>query len=209
MEMKPDRESTMLDFIKSRRSTRKFQERMVPGNLIEMVVEAGRYAPSGGNNQTSHFLVIESREVLDHLANLVKQEFARMEITDGMYSSLVNSIRLSKTGKYEFHYHAPVLIAVANRKEYGNNIADCACALENMMLMANALDLGCCWINQLKWLNENETLLAYERGLGLKEDERIYGALAVGYADTKDSLPNRKPLERKGNTVTWIQGNIS
>ena len=194
----------MLDFIKSRRSTRQYQDREVPKNLIEMIVEAGRYAPSGGNNQTSHFFVIERREILDHLADLVRQEFARMEITEGMYSSLVNSIRLSQTGRYVFHYHAPVLIAVANRKDYGNNIADCACALENMMLMANALDLGSCWINQLKWLNENEVLLAYERELGLLEDERIYGALSIGFAKTKDSLPNRKPLERKGNTVTWI-----
>ena len=196
--------SDMLEFIKSRRSTRKYLDRKVPDELINLIVEAGRYAPSGGNSQTSHFFVIQSREVLDHMAELVKQEFSKMEITKGMYSSLVNSVRLSKTGKYEFHYHAPVLIAVANRKEYGNNIADCACALENMMLMANALDLGSCWINQLKWLNENETLLAYERELGLLECERISGALAVGYADTKDKLPNRKPLERKGNIVTRI-----
>ena len=53
----------MLDFIKSRRSTRQYQDREVPKNLIEMIVEAGRYAPSGGNNQTSHFFVIERREI--------------------------------------------------------------------------------------------------------------------------------------------------
>ena len=197
--------SDMLEFIQSRRSTRRFQDRLVPKELIGQIVEAGRYAPSGGNNQSSHFLVIRNREILDRLAELVRQEFSKMEIEEGMYSSLVNSIRLSKTGKYEFHYHAPVLIAVANRKDYGNNIADCACALENMMLMANALDLGSCWINQLKWLNENEILIAYEREFGLQEEERIYGALAVGYAGTKDGLPNRTPIARRGNAVTWIQ----
>ena len=197
--------SDMLEFIQSRRSTRRFQDRLVPKELIGQIVEAGRYAPSGGNNQSSHFLVIRNREILDRLAELVRQEFSKMEIEEGMYSSLVNSIRLSKTGKYEFHYHAPVLIAVANRKDYGNNIADCACALENMMLMANALDLGSCWINQLKWLNENEALLAIERELGLLEHERIYGALSVGFAGTKDSLPDRKPLARRGNAVTWIE----
>ncbi len=195
----------MLEFIKSRRSTRRFQDKPVPKEWIEKIVEAGRYAPSGGNCQTSHFLVIQNREILDHLAETVRQEFAGMEITEGMYASLVNSIRLSKANRYEFHYHAPVLIAVANRKDYGNNIADCACALENMMLMANALDLGSCWINQLKWLNENEALLSIERELGLLENERIYGALSVGYARTKDSLPDRKPLERRGNAVTWIE----
>lgn len=84
-------------------------------------------------------------------------------------------------------------------------MANCACVLENMMLMANALDLGSCWINQLRWLNENENLLASEYALGLKEDERVYGALALGYPDTEDGLPNRIALARKGNPVTIIE----
>ena len=73
-----------------------------------------------------------------------------------------------------------------------------------MMLMANELDLGSCWINQLKWLNENQTILKYLRELGLEENERVYGAVSVGYADTKDGNPIRIPLERTGNPVTWI-----
>lgn len=38
----------------------------------------------------------------------------------------------------------------------------------------------------------------------MKKSERVYGALAIGYADTEDGLPLRKPLERKGNVVTFI-----
>ena len=72
------------------------------------------------------------------------------------------------------------------------------------MLMANALDLGSCWINQLKWLNENEPVTAYLRTLGLAGDERVYGAVSVGYAKTADGLPVRKPLPRTGNPVTFI-----
>ena len=72
------------------------------------------------------------------------------------------------------------------------------------MLMANALDLGSCWINQLKWLNESPALLAYLQELGLGENERVYGALALGYADTQDGLPVREPLKRTGNKVTYI-----
>lgn len=60
---------------------------------------------------------------------------------------------------YVFHYNPAVLIITANKKDYGNNMVDCACALENMMLMANALDLGSVWINQLRWLNENSVIL--------------------------------------------------
>lgn len=195
----------MLDFIKSRRSTRKFKNEMVPEELVEQVVEAGRYAPSGGNSQSTHFIVIENKEVLDKLADLAKIEFAKMEITADTYKSLVHSINASKNGNYIFHYNCPVLIVTANKKNYGNNIADCACALENMMLMANSLDLGSVWINQLKWLNENPVLLAAMGEIGLADDERVYGALAIGYADSEDGLPNRKPLDRTGNEVTYVR----
>jgi nitroreductase len=192
----------MLEFIRSRRSTRAFAESPVDQDLTEMVLEAGRYAPSGGNSQTSHFLVIRDRQILDKLALLVREAFADMEITEGMYPSMANSIRLSKGGKYVFHYNAPVLILAANRKDYGNNLADISCALENMMLMANALDLGSCWINQLKWLNEDQRLLCLERELGLRDGERVYGALALGWPPS--GAPLREPLPRKGNEVTWI-----
>lgn len=195
----------MLDFIKSRRSTRKFKEEMVPEELIHQVVEAGRYAPSGGNSQSTHFIVIQKKQVLDNLADLVREEFAKMEIREDTYKSLVNSINASKKSNYVFHYSCPVLIVTANKKEYGNNIADCACALENMMLMANALDLGSVWINQLRWLNENPVILDAMKDLGMAEDERVYGALALGYADTQDGMPVKSTVERTGNRVTYIK----
>ena len=189
----------------TRRSTRKFRQEPVPQELISEVVDAGRFAPSGGNSQSTHFIVIKNKEILDRLAEAVKQEFAAMELTPGLYKSLVNSIRASKTGKYIFHYNAPVLIVTANQKDYGNNIADCSCALMNMMLTANELDLGSCWINQLKWLNEDPVLLEMMKELGMQEDERVYGALALGYADTEDGLPVRKALPRTGNPVDYVE----
>ena len=194
-----------LEFFKSRRSTRKYKTEAVPEEKLNQVIEAGRYAPSGGNCQSTHFIVIKNKEILAELAELAQQEFAKMEITPGLYKSIVSSINLSKSGNYVFHYNAPVLIVTANQKDYGNNIADCACALENMMLMANALDLGSCWINQLKWLNENPVILEYMKKLGMDENERVYGALAVGYSDTADGLPDRKPLKRVGNRVTIVE----
>ena len=198
---------TTLEAIRTRRSTRRFSDKPVELEKLDKIVNAGRYAPSGGNSQTCHFIVIRNKDVLANLAELAQSAFAKMEITEGMYKSIANSIRASKKGNYVFHYDPDTLIIVANQKDYGNNIADCACALENMMIAANELDLGSVWINQLKWLNEDETLLKYERTLGLEENERIYGALAVGYADTEDGLPNRTPLPRNGNEVTYIYYN--
>ena len=93
---------------------------------------------------------------------------------------------------------------MANRAGYGNNIADCACAIENMMIAANALDLGSCWINQLKWLNEDAEINRYLQTLGMKENERIYGAVIIGYPATESGLPARNLMNIRGNEVTWI-----
>lgn len=194
----------MLEFIKSRRSTRRYAERPVEPAKIESVVEAGRYAPSGGNNQTTHFIVISSPQVLTELAALVQAEFAKMEVTPGMYRSKANSINASHTGRYVFHYHAPVVILTANRTDYGNAMADCCCALENMLLEANALDLGACYLNQINWLNENPVIVDYLRKLGLCENEKVFASIALGYPATEDGLPLRNPLPRSGNPVTFV-----
>lgn len=194
----------MLQFIKSRRSTRRFAEKPLEEEKLQMILDAACHAPSGGNNQSWHFLVIQDKALLDELRDLAEKAFAAMTYDETTYSSLVNSIRLSKKGGYVFHYDAPVLIVVANRKGYGNALVDSACALENMMLMANALDLGSCWINQLHWLDEDPTIRACLEARGLSPDETICGALSVGYADTDDGLPNRNPLPRKEIKITRL-----
>lgn len=190
--------------IMTRRSTRKYLDKKVSQELLDKIIETGRYAPSGGNNQSNHFLVIQNKQIIAHLVKMVEMAFSKMEITENMYRSLQNSINLSKKGGYVFWYNAPVLIIVANKKDYGNNQADCSLALENMMLEANELDLGSCYINQLKWINEDQKILSYLQSLGMNEDERVYGSLIVGYPDTNDGKPLRKALPRKGNEVTWL-----
>ena len=194
-----------IDAILTRRSTRKFQAKAVEREKLEKIVEAGRFAPTGGNCQSNHFFVLANPAVLSKVVELVQSAFAKMELREDLYKSLQNSIRLSQKGSYVFNYNAPALIVVACQKDYGNNMADVACALENMMLAANELDLGSCYINQLKWLNEDPTLLAYFKEMGLKDSERIYGSVAIGYADTETGLPNRNQSPRVGNVVEFVE----
>ena len=191
-----------LEAIYTRRSTRNYKPDAIEKEKLTKILEAARQAPSGGNSQTNHFLVIQNRTVLEKLIALTEAGFRKMEADETTYPSLRHAIEASKKGGYVFCYNAPLLIAVANRKDYGNNIADCACALENMMVAANALDLGSCYINQLRWLNEDETLLDYLRSFGMKENERVYGAVIIGYPAS--GLPNRSLMAQKGNEVTLI-----
>ena len=191
-----------IEAILTRRSTRKFSDEIPERDLIEKIIEAGRFAPSGGNSQTTHFLVITDPEILKELARIVQTAFSKMEIREDTYASLKNSINRSKQGNYIFHYNTPVLIVTANKKGYGNAMADSACALENMMIAANALDLGSCWINQLHWLDEDDAVREYLCGLELGDDETVTGALALGFP--AEGLLNRTALPRTGNPVTWI-----
>ncbi len=193
-----------LEAIKTRRSTRKFKARAVEMEKLQQIVEAGRFGPTGGNAQGNHFFVITRIESIMVLRELVQTAFAKMELHDDLYKSLKNSIMLSQKGNYSFSYNAPVLIVVANKKDYGNNMADVACAVENMMLAANELDLGSCYINQLKWLNEEPSIRGYLGTLGLKDDERVYASVAIGYADTESGLPNRTEAPRIGNEVVFV-----
>lgn len=198
-------EMDILEFIKSRRSTRLFLPTAVEREKLDMIIESGRYAPSGGNNQNTHLIVIENREILENLSQIVNQRLREMKITEDTYPPKARAIRAARSNGYSFHYHSPALILLANKIGYDNNIADCACVMENMMLMANALDLGSCWINHLRWESGDETLLPALLALGMKEDERIFASLAIGYADSANGLPERTPLPRKGNPVTWIK----
>ncbi len=191
-----------MEAILTRRSTRNYLPDAVEKEKLDLILEAARQAPSGGNNQTNHFLVIQSRETLQTLIGMTEAAFSKMEADENTYRSLRHAIEASQKGGYVFCYNAPVLIVVANRRDYGNNMADCACAIENMMVEANALDLGSCWINQLRWLNEDPGLNAYLRSLGMKETERVYGAVIVGYPAS--GLPNRARMPQKGNEVTYI-----
>jgi len=197
-------EKDALNIIATRHSTRKFKPDMVAESLLDQVIEAGRRAPSGKSKNQNHFLVIRDQAILAKLVELVQSEFAKMEITPENEANIGGAIKLSKKGNYVFKYNAPVLIVVANQENYGNNMADVSCALENMLLAANALDLGACWINQLRWLNDNPVLQAYLQELGLKEGKRVYGSVSLGYPDTPDGMPNRNITSIKGNEVTYI-----
>lgn len=191
--------------IRTRRSSRKLKDTPVSRDELNKVLDAGRRAPSGGNSQTTHFIVIENKKVLNDLASLAREAFAEMTVTEDMYISLKNSINASKRGNYVFHYGAPTLIVTANKIGYGNNIADCACAIENMMLEANELGLGSCWINQLHWLADDPRIRDYMLKIGMEKDETVCAGMILGYPDTRDGLPNRKEREVTGNPVTFVK----
>ena len=87
---------TVFETIKTRRSTRSYSPREVSREDLDMVLEAGRYAPSGGNNQTTHLLVITSADVKQRIAQLAEKLFSGMEVTPDTYRSMASAIISSR-----------------------------------------------------------------------------------------------------------------
>lgn len=193
--------SSILEIIKARRSQRSYQNRQLEPEILERILEAGRYAPTGGNLQSVHFIVIRNTHILKNLRILVERGFRKIEWSDDLYISIKNGIKSSMKGAYYFYYEAPVLVVVANKKGNLNGLADSACAVENMMLQATELDVGSCWINQLHWLDNDADIRSYLEKFGLGADETICASVALGYPADGGK---RGAQERKGMEVTYV-----
>jgi len=198
-------QNTIKDALKEaiyqRRSSRAFTDAQVPDDIIEEIVESGRLAPSANNLQATHFYVITNSEKRAELTDIVTSVLSSMEEKEGMPAPLLSLIQRAKQGSVDCTYGAPVLIVTTNTKGSPNAAANCACALENMMLTASANGLGNVWINQFLMLRNAQPIKDFFAGLGVTEEEEICGSLSVGYTET---LP-KEPLPRTGNPVTYIR----
>lgn len=103
---------------------------------------------------------------------------------------------------YCCYYHAPTLVIVSNEPTQWWAGMDCACAIENMFLAAHSLGIGSCWINQLGTTCDDPEVREFISSLGVPENHKVYGCVALGYADPKISL--REKMVKAG-TVTVVR----
>jgi nitroreductase len=159
--------------------------------MLDRLLEAAVWAPSGGNNQSWLFTAIQNRNILLELNELVKRGFQTWIPDDdypGKHHAKVNS---QKEG-YNFYYHAPALIIASNKPNYENAMADCSLALENIFLTAESLGIGSCYINQLHWLRNDSAVRDFLFTLGIPKEHTICSAAAIGYIAKPSSPPSRK-----------------
>ena len=197
---KDTRKTALLDVIKRRRSTRVFLKDPVLEETVKEIVEAGRYAPSGGNGQTTHFYVFTSAEKMAELRDAVTAALVNMPIEEGTHPVFVNLIQRAKKGEADVTYGAAALIVTAGPKGSPITTPDTTCALQNMMLAATANEVGNVWVNQFIDLQYEPPVKAFFEALGKTEDEELCGALALGYTNKLET----EPLPRTGFPVTYV-----
>ena len=146
----------MLDIIRGRRSIREYKEEIPKDAEVEKVLEAGRWAPSGLNNQPWRFLVIKDKHKKDGLSQFTK------------YAAIIKD--------------APAVLVVcmdiADSYNRDKDLMAIGACIQNMCLEAHALGLGTCWLGEI--LNKKQEVIKY---LKLDSDLELMAVITLGYPD--------------------------
>lgn len=170
----------VLELIKKRRSIKKYKETPVPEELIEKVLEAGTYAPTGRNLQAPIIIAVTNKEKRDWL------------------SSKNAEILGSDLDPF---YGAPVVLITLYDKSINTGVYDASLVMENMMLAAVSLGLGSCWIHRAKEVFETVEGKEFLKELGIKGEYEGVGNCILGYTD--GDYPITRP--RKENYVYYVK----
>lgn len=159
----------VIEAIRTRRSVREFTVNDVDDSVIETILNAGRWAPSGLNNQAWRFIIVRD--------NGTKEELSRLT----HYGSIIKK--------------APVLIAIyLDRNEMYDHIKDVqsigAC-VQNMLLAVHSMGLGAVWLGQI--LNKKEDVNAV---LGTPASYELMAIVALGHPVQKNRVSERKELSQ-------------
>lgn len=138
----------VLDNIKSRRSVRTYKGNLLKKEDLEAIVEAGIFAPTGHNQQAWHFTVIQDRDVIGSINQKCKELMANVK---------VDWIRnIAENPKADITYSAPVLIIVSAKRGALTGAIDSTAAMQNMMLAAESLNIGSCWMGLVNFIFGDE-----------------------------------------------------
>ena len=148
----------IIETIKSRVSCREYTEKKVSLKKLELILEAGKSAPSACNRQIADITAVRKGVYINKIRDLAKRLMNR----DVMYG-------------------ASTIVLVHGPKDDAFTPQDCSCIIENMMVAATALKIDCCWINQFDELLSSSEAKKLRKALEIPDDHRIVGSVALGY----------------------------
>jgi nitroreductase len=208
------------EVIFSRRSVRFYQERQVPEHLVRRILEAGRFAPSGGNAQPWKFAVIQdpamiaemSRDVVQVCKRVVgladytepgkerRESLAKLlqRFLPNMFHPIpLAAMKLIAQGKLGVWHGAPTaLVLLADMRAPGTPFLDLGIAGQNMVLAAHSLGLGTCWVGFIAPL---AMMPKWRKRLGIGYPYKLAASIALGY-------PRGRPdgfVPRETKAIDW------
>lgn len=168
--------NAIIENILRRRSTRVFEKRPIDHEDLEAIVTCGAWAPSAMNRQEWVFIVIDNAERVATLAKTMGEVLGN--------------------DAYNMYQPAAAII-VAHKKGALFGREDDGCALENMFLAAESLNIGSVWINQLQGICDKSSIRTELDSLGVPSDYEVHGICALGY------IAKETPPRDRVSQIIW------
>lgn len=189
-------EAQAVQFLRSRRSVRVFQNKPVDGEEVRHLIEAARFAPTAGNSQTAEWLVHSDRSRINQIAALAVEWVRELVRNDPSVAVtrpyLPRVVARWDSGQDSVLRNTPVLIVASAPKEAAFGLVDLTLALSYLDLLAPTVGLGTCWAGLLEGALLSSPSL---RDLvGIPKEHPHHYPMMLGYPATKHHrLPDRKP----------------
>lgn len=176
----------LMEAIKTRRSIRQFADKEIPQNVIDMIFEAGRMAPTGGNSQGISYVQLDKKKAECEAAAV------------GIFSKLIGAGKIfvpklsaMTIDKNFFFKKAPLVIVI-----FGKDSVSASLAAENMTFMAEACGLGVLFSGFFTVCVNMSAKIRKIMGIG--KNPKAVTTLVIGYPAVKYyRTPHRKPLDMK------------
>ena len=157
-----------VNVILDRRSIRRYQQKTIPKDVFDKILEAGRQAPSAANRQPWHFIIVTDDEI--------KKELSRSWFNLQIRDSAFTVVGCAYTG----------LKHIGTRRW---SIIDTTIALQNMVIAAWTLGVGSCWIGDF---NEDKV----KTMLKIPNNWKVVALISFGYPAEKPHPKRKKPLDK-------------
>lgn len=179
----------MIEQIKIRRSIRRYLDKPVEDDKIIQLLESARLAPSGDNTQPWHFIVVKSELIRHKLIEVSNNQ--KWMLTAPVLVVCVGDIRSRIIDNVEISLNEN-----SPQQELKLIIRDTSIAIEHIVLEANNLGLGTCWV---AWFTQEEIRPI----LNIPADKYVVCILTLGYANELPKARPRKKLEEIIHYESW------
>lgn len=180
----------LLEAIKNRRSIRKYQDKQIPKEDLEKILEAGMYASNAGGGQRSIIIGVRNKELVEKLGRMNMAQFDRSRLIGSYVSKEQPSVIDDPTIESGF-YGAPSLAIVFVQKNFFFGIPDAFCCAETMLMEAYDLGISSCIVSRAEETFDNEIGRQLLKEWGVPEHYIARCFVTLGYCDGE--YPISKP----------------
>lgn len=169
-----DTNQAALNVLKTRRAIRSYESRIPERELIDKVLEAGTYAPTGMGQQSPIIVAVTNQELRDRLSRMNADIMG--QDTDPFYG-------------------APVVLIVLADKNIPTYLYDGSLVMGNLLNAAHAVGLGSCWIHRAKEMFESDEGKALLKEWGIEGDYEGIGNCIIGYPAQGSPAPKARKTD--------------